>query len=110
MTGGRKTSGLLLRCNVLPVGLLPPNLMTVLRDVCKVREIAKGSRDKGGRFGCQSLQGIIELMPGLEISFALKGDAEAADGFDALEDVFALLLANGVSKNLAEHTDVLDER
>ena len=46
----------------------------------------------------------------VRIGLALEGDAEAANGLDPREGLLAFLLADGVAEQLAEQTDVLDQR
>ena len=86
------------------------DIVPVFGDIGEMGEIAERADDRHGLFRSEAAQQRIELVARLRIGAALKGDAEAPDGLDPRKCFLAFLFANGIAEQLAEQTDVVDQR
>jgi hypothetical protein len=80
-----------------PASGMAANIMPILGDIGKMREISEGAQE------------CAELPAGIRIGLAFEGDAEFPDRLDQLERLFPILFTDCVAEHLTEQADI-DER
>jgi hypothetical protein len=74
----------------------------VFGDVGEVRKIAEGAHDAHGFGDRHAVEDGFEFPPGGAVLVAVETDRGLPDALDQIEDVGALLIANGIAENAAK--------
>ncbi|MGX1321105.1 hypothetical protein AB7M17_004558 [Bradyrhizobium sp. USDA 377] len=83
------------------------DVVLVLGDVGKVREIAEGADDPHSLGGRHAVEDLLELAAGEPVLVAVEPDRGLPDALDQVEHVGALLVAHGVAQDAPEQADVV---
>ncbi len=86
------------------------DVMLILRDVGKMREIGIGPDDLVGAAARQGVQDRLKILTGILVLIAVEADRGLADALDHLEDRIALLLADRVAEESPEQADIVAKR
>ena len=89
------------------MGAVAADMMLILGDVGEVREIAVGAHNRERLVGAQAVERRLELAPRGDLVVAMEADRGPADLLDQLEDLFALLLPDGVAEDSPKQADVV---
>ena len=92
------------------MGAVAADVMLIFGDVGEMREIAVGARDRERLVSVEAVERRLELAPRADLVVAMEAYRGLADLLDQLENLFALLLANGVAEDSPEQADVLAQR
>lgn len=83
------------------------DVVLVLGDVGKVREIAEGTDDPHRLGGRHAVEDLLELAAGEPVLVAVEPDRGLPDALDQVEQFGALLVAHGVAEDAPEQADVV---
>src|SRR5262249_10749708 len=86
------------------------DVVEILGDIGEMRKIGPCPYDFDGAIPWQAVERRLELGSGGRFAIAPKLDRELADALDCYERLLALLPANGVAQDAAEHPDVIAQR
>ena len=92
------------------MGAVAADVMLIFSDVGEMREIAVGANDRERLVGVEAVERRLELAPRADLVVAMEADRGLADLLDQFENLFALLLANGVAEDSPEQADVVAQR
>ena len=92
------------------VGAAAADVVLVLGDIGQVRKIGKRAHHRDGLLAREFFQQGAQFDVGIGVVFAAKAHGGLADGFDDVEDGFALLVAQHVAEQAAEQADVFLQR
>ena len=92
------------------MGAVAADVMLIFGDVGEMREIAIGADDRERLVSVEAVERRLELAPRADLVVTMEADRGLADLLDQLENLFALLLANGVAEDSPEQADVLAQR
>src|ERR1700722_958621 len=83
------------------------DVMLIFGDVGEMGEIAVGARDRERLVSVEAVERRLELAPRADLVVAMEPYRGLADLLDQLENLFALLLPNGVTEDSTEQADVV---
>ena len=92
------------------MGAVAADVMLIFGDVGEMREIAVGARDRERLLSVEAVERRLEFAPRADLVVAMEAYRGLTDLLDQLENLFALLLANGVAEDLPEQANVLAQR
>ena len=85
----------------------PADVVLVLGDVGKMREIAEGAHDPHGLADRHAVEDQFQLLPCRPVVVAMEPDRGLPDAFDEVEDVGPLLISHGIAEDAPEQADVV---
>ena len=86
------------------------DVMPVFRQIGQVAEIGEGTNHADSLIAAQTLQQLLERLVSFVVGVAAKRHRQLADLLDQLERSNPLLLADHITQNSAQQTDVLHQR
>ena len=83
------------------------DVVLILGDVGKMREIAEGADDKHGLVRRHAVEDGLQFATRRLVVVTMKADRGLADAFDQIEHGFSFLIAHGIAENASEQPDVV---